>query len=119
MIRRVMYSIPSLFLLALVTFLLAKGALNIFLKERESAKTVRELEMKAALGESREIELQDYIERLKTEEGIIDEIKNKFSVVREGEHVAVIIDAHEAQASTSITKIPWYKKLWNAIIKSQ
>ncbi|MEK7227501.1 MAG: hypothetical protein AAB641_01245 [Patescibacteria group bacterium] len=114
--RRVIYSIPSLCLLVLLTFLLARGALGIFLKERESAKRVSELETKALAREKRQEELEAFIARLKTEEGIVDEIKDKFSVVREGEHVAIIVDAREDQASTSVTKISWYKRLWTAIM---
>lgn len=115
-IRRVTYSIPSLCLLALISFVMAKGALGVFLKERESANVLRELEAKALAGEERQKELEGSIERLKTEEGIVEEIKNKFSVTREGEHVAVIIDERSRATTTNTLEKAWYKRFWTAII---
>lgn len=115
-IKRVLYSIPSLCLLALVSFFLAKGALGVLVKERESSKVVRGLEAKALAGERRQGELDASIERLGTEEGIVEEIKNKFSVTRQGEHVAIIVDERSAATSTGAVEKAWYKRFWAAII---
>ena len=114
--RRLLYSIPSICLLALISFFLAKGAIGIFLKERESAMVLQELEAKAMAGEERQRELENSIERLKTEEGLVEEIKNKFSVTREGEHVAIIVDEKNRATSTDVSKKAWYKRFWTAII---
>ena len=115
-IRRVIYSIPSLIVLSAVSFFLAKGALGVMKKEWASSERSRDLEEKVAALALRELELKEEVLRLQTEEGIKSEIKEKFSVIQAGEHVAVIVDDRGASSSTDSSTLPWYKKLWLAII---
>jgi cell division protein FtsB len=117
-LRQLLYSWPSIGLLAVITFFLAKGAFQLVEIERDSAHKVSNLEAQAAKLELREKELQEDINKLRTEEGIIEEIKSKFSATREGEYVAIVVDEKPAAASTT-DDISWYKKLWNAIISEQ
>ena len=114
--KRLLYSVPSLICLSVIVFFLAKGAAGVMLKERESSGVVSDLEAKALAGEERQKELEASIERLKTEKGIMEEIKDKFSVTREGEHVAIIIDERRAATSTGVPERVWYKRFWAAII---
>ena len=115
-IRRIVYSIPSLIILSIIAFLLTKGALGVMNKERTSSELSKDLEEKAAALVLREQELREGVRRLETEEGIKDEIREKFSVTEEGELVAVIIDDRGASSSTDSSTLPWYKKLWLAIM---
>ncbi|MDO8424200.1 MAG: hypothetical protein Q7S54_01145 [bacterium] len=115
--RRLMYSIPTLCLLALVSFALAKGAFGIFVKERESSRVVRELEEKTLAAEERKSTLEASIARLLTEEGIVEEIKNKFNVTREGEYVAIIVDERFKATTTDVSGEIWYKRLWAAMTR--
>ena len=114
-----MYSIPSLMLLVAIAFLLARGALRVWGKERESAVNLSNLEKKAAALMLRERALRDGIARLETEEGVKDEIKERFNVTQAGEHVAVIIDEKRVSISTEDRVWPWYKKLLFAIMGSR
>ncbi|OHA89906.1 MAG: hypothetical protein A2832_02105 [Candidatus Zambryskibacteria bacterium RIFCSPHIGHO2_01_FULL_44_22b] len=114
--RRFLYSIPSIVILGLVSFVLAKGAVKIILKEEESRKRVEDLQAEVATMALREETLKRSIERLETPEGIEDEIKDKFGVVREGEHVAIIVDEKRAATSTDDSSAPWYKRFWGVII---
>lgn len=109
--RRLIYSIPSLILLFLVALLLLNGVIGVLGKEFASRKQARELEDKMALLRAREAELEVDIARLQTEEGIEKEIKEKFSVVQEGEHVAVLVDERKTASSTDDGEA-WYKKIW-------
>ena len=119
--KRLLYSFPSLCLLAILTFFLAKGALGVVGKERESAQRISMLEAKALALNGRKTELEDGIEKLQTEEGITEEIKNKFSVERPGEYVAIIVDERQKASSTVVvddknTLNNWWKKvksLWS------
>jgi cell division protein FtsB len=113
-----MYSIPTLVLLGLAAFFLTRGAIRVLEKERESAELTRNLEEKAAVLSSREAELGREISRLKTEEGIKDEIKERFNVTEDGEYVAVIVDEKYQATSTPPARPPWYKRFWNAIIRN-
>ena len=114
-IRRAIYSIPSLIILSLVAVLLAKGAIGVIGKERESARRVKELEEKVDALAIRELELKENVIRLGTEEGVKDEIRGKFSVILEGEHVAVIVDEKRSATSTDISVSPWYKRFFNVL----
>lgn len=114
--KRFIYSLPALIFLALITFVLAKGAIGVLGKGRESSEMMRDLEEKANTLALREIELKEDITRLETEEGIREEIRDKFSVTEEGEFVAVIVDERRATSSDGDNKSPWYKRLWAVII---
>ena len=114
-IRRLMYSYPSLLLLIVVTFFLVKGALNVTNKAWESSIRAKDLEGKVAALILREKELNEGISRLKTQEGINEEIKERFNVTQEGEQVAVIVDRRSASSSAD-SGLPWYKRFWVAII---
>ena len=115
-IRRIIYSIPSIIILSIIAFILTKGALGVMNKEWKSSELSKDLEEKAAALVLREQELREGVRRLETEEGIKDEIREKFSVTQEGEHVAVIIDDRGASSSTDSSTLPWYKRLWIAIM---
>ena len=113
--RRFLYSWLSLGILAIVTFFLVKGAFGIITIERESAARVRELESEAAALALREGELKDEIERLKTPEGVINAIKDKFSVTREGEYVAIIVDERLRASSSEKEGEGWFGNLWSGV----
>ncbi len=111
-----MYSFPSIIVLLVITFFLAKGAVKVMSKEWKSSDQAGGLEGKVATLILREEELRDGIDRLQTEEGIKEEIKERFSVTQEGESVAVIVDRKETSSSTDLSARPWYKRFWAAII---
>ena len=111
-----MYSFPSLALFLIFAFFLVKGAIGVVGKERESSARVSTLEEKARTLASREEELKYDISHLQTEEGIRDEVRERFSATEEGEYVAIIVDDKTVATSTDTSLWPWYKKLWNAII---
>ena len=115
-IRRIMYSIPSLIILLIVAVFLIKGAARILNKEIKSKKDSQNLEKKVNMLITRESELKDKILRLKTEEGIKDEMREKFNVAQEGEFIAVIVDERRTSTSTDDLILPWYKRFWNVIV---
>jgi cell division protein FtsB len=113
--KRALYSFPSLILLILLTYFLAKGTYGVMSIERESSQTVKKLEGEVALLSLRERELKDEINLLRTEEGIVEEIRRKFSVTNEGEHVAVIVEAREKEGNEGRKK-SWWRKVLDAIM---
>ncbi len=116
-IRRIMYSIPSLILLSIIAFLLAKGAVGVMDKKRDSSELSRNLSEEAVALTLREQQLKEEVARLQTEEGVEDEIRERFSVTQEGEFVAVIVDSRNVSTSTDTSMLPWYKRLWNVIMR--
>lgn len=114
--RRLIYSIPSLILLTFFTLMFVRGAIKMVAKERESNASLKNTKDRVVALTLREQELRKDITRLGTEEGIENEIRDRFSVIEEGEHLAVIVDDKKNATSTDTNKKPWYKKLWAAII---
>lgn len=115
-LRKTVYSWPALVLVALVAIFLVKGAWGILSIERDSASKVEDLESQNAALVIREQSLKDEIERLQTDEGKVEAIKAKFSAVREGEFVAVIVDERRKATSTEDKPKAWWEKWWSAII---
>lgn len=118
-LRRAIYSIPSLILLATIAFVLAKGAVKIVITEEASRVRAEALREQASAMAAREEVLRKNIVRLNTPEGVEEEIKAKFNVVPEGEKVAIIVDDKRSATSTDILEPPWYKRLLNAIIRNK
>lgn len=114
--KELLYSWPALILMVVLVFFLIKGSAEVMVKERESAKRVENLEKETEALSAREAELRDGIARLQTEEGIVEEIREKFSVAREGEYVAIIVDEKANASSTESTEGSWYKKIMGAIM---
>ena len=83
--------------------------------ERESAHKVTNLEKEALSLALREKKLEEDINKLRTEVGIIEEIKQKFSVTREGEHVAIIVNERSKATSSATSTIEWFKESWQSI----
>ena len=114
--KRLLYSVPSLVLLSALTLVLAKGAVGVLSKERLSEEQARILSEEAEALALRKNELKDDIASLETETGINEEIRRRYSVTQEGEHLAIIVDAKKSATSTDEGRKPWYKRLWAVII---
>ncbi len=118
-VRRAMYSIPSLVILAFVTFFLVRGGWRVVEKEQESRASSNELASKTTALTLRQQELKADLARLKTEEGIKSEIRERFSVTEEGELMAIIVDDDGSSSTTDRSTMPWYKKVWSVIMGNQ
>lgn len=114
-LKRALYSIPSLLLIAVAAFFLVKGALGVLKIERQSAAKVAGLEEDLDTLSSRKGGLQERIDRLGTDEGLVEEIRRKFGAVREGEYMAVVIETKEREVEDPSQDV-WYKRIWHAII---
>lgn len=88
-------------------------------REEESRRGAQDLAEKVAALSSREQALKADLARLKTEEGIKGEIRERFNVSQDGEFVAVIVDEKGVSSSTDKSVLPWYKKAWSVIMGSQ
>lgn len=110
--RSFLYSVPSLVLLVILTFLLARGAAAIMDKKNESAARLEELESENALLRDRQASLKAGIARLRTEEGIIEAIRSKFNAARFGEHLAVIVEERPKATSTEPGAIERIRRGW-------
>jgi len=116
LIKHRLYSLPSLFIFGVITIFLIHGAYGVMKKGIESRSKINILNDKKINLLQRQDELKNSIQTIQTEEGIDKEIKEKFSVSKEGEKVVVIVDPKPIATSTEAKSAPWYKRLWEGII---
>lgn len=91
-VRRVLYSRNVIIVLSIITILLVRGAFGVMQKNIESKKNVVLLNTQLEDARVKNQELTKNIAILSTEEGVESEIRQKFSVSKDGEQVAVIVD---------------------------
>lgn len=110
-----LYSLPVLIILLVITILCGKWAYSGVSKWQESEALKTNLESKAAILTQRQVELERNIAKLQTPEGLYEEIKRKFSVSEEGEHMAVIIDARYVASTTESKDEGWLDQWWDTM----
>lgn len=91
-LRKKLYSRGSFIILLCITTLLVRGAWGAWQKQRESGNNLSRVEEELYGARSRERELSQTIERIKTPDGVENEIRQKFSVVKPGEEIVLIVD---------------------------
>lgn len=91
-IRKILYSKASLVALAILLILVTNGAWGIYQKaaiaraERDrAARSLTDLETRTS-------ELQASLARLQSTNGIEEDVRKKFNVVRPGEDIVVVVD---------------------------
>ncbi|MBX4206221.1 septum formation initiator family protein [Candidatus Parcubacteria bacterium] len=110
--KNALYSFPSLAILVVLAFLLARGAAGIVVKERESARTLEALQASNASLTARQESLEEDVARLRTDEGIVEEIRSKFNVTRPGEHLAIVVLEKSKATSTGAGAFAGWKRGW-------
>lgn len=91
-IRRILYSRFTIALLLILLIFLLDALWGVYQKAHNASENKKRTVERLRVLEGREADLLASIEKLKTERGIEDEIRNKFSVVKEGEEMVVIVD---------------------------
>ena len=94
-IKQNLYSWWSMILLLLLAILFVRATWNVYLKYHASRMNLLSLEERQEAILQREIELRAKITDLESEEGLEKEIREKFSVVKEGEKVLIITGKDE------------------------
>jgi len=91
-LRRLLYAKPTIILLAFLVALLSHGAWGVYQKSKEAMAKQEKAEKELAGLLAREQELKGDIARLSSEEGVEEEIRERFMVAKEGEKVMIITD---------------------------
>ncbi|MDB5259388.1 MAG: protein of unknown function with transrane region [Candidatus Taylorbacteria bacterium] len=109
-LRRFMYSPWTLAALAIVVFLMAKGALNVNAKRQTSGEALGRAQLELGKLSERQKNLGTAVAYLSTPQGVETEIRTKFRVAKEGESVAVILE--DAVATTSPNNAASKRGFW-------
>ncbi len=113
-VRMIMYSKVTLFVLFVLVVLFCRGVWNVYQKEKFSRDGLAVAEKKYADLSVRKDFLESQIQKMKTEEGLEEEIRNKFSVTKKGEVSVLIVDSSSSTVEDSGDKIQ--KSLWQSFL---
>lgn len=111
-IRKLMYSPRVAFILLLIFVFLARGAWGAYTKERESRLNLKKIEQDYEKSLEREKFLLGEIERLNTEEGLEEEIREKFSVTKPGEEVVLVVESEESSSNEIIEEEGFWSRFF-------
>lgn len=99
----------GLFLLVfLVMILLLNSVKNVYKKKIEAEETLARMNSEVAELQDRKNDLNQSLERLKTEEGMKFEMRKRLNVSEHGESVAIIVN-DESKNSVKTEKTFWQK----------
>jgi cell division protein FtsB len=113
-IKHILYSWPFLLLLGLILLLFVRATWGAYMQERETDMVKEQRAQYLADLKIRESLIRAEIERLDTERGVEEEIRQKFEVAKDGEGIIVIVDAPEdTNSSTSNTPRGFFEKMFD------
>jgi cell division protein FtsB len=94
-IKKRLYSKTVLLILFIIIIFLAQSTWSVYKKSSLSRQNMEKAKGDLMRLQNRHSTLSVEIEKLQTEQGIEEEIRNKYRLVKEGESVAVIIDGED------------------------
>ncbi len=113
-IKEILYSRVTIVLLFVVFAFSVSNAWDVYKKSSFASDNKKIAEDDLIALEERESNLVRKIDRLKTDMGVEEEIREKFGFVREGEEVVVIVDSSEEKDENADsgfgTAREWWKK---------
>lgn len=93
-----LYSPVAIGLLIIVLLAMGRATWNVYGKQSESAEKRRQAETELNALKERQKVLTAELERLKTQEGIEAEIRENYSLAKQGEGLAIIITDEDQRA---------------------
>ena len=115
-IRRILYSKPVLVLLVVICVFLIKAGWSAYFEKIENVKKLTQANEELANVKTKETNLKESIDRLKTTEGIEAEIRDKYKVVKPGEKMLIIVDGEKPAEAAPILKKNFFQEMWSKII---
>ncbi len=114
-IRKIVYSKVTLVVLAGLLFVVSVGAWRIHQKA-VVAKTERDISARELSGsESRMKELQVSLARLRSNQGMEEEVRQKYTVALPGEEVVVVVDENAKKSENGEVPVSngWWQKIFS------
>lgn len=110
--KKKLYSIWTLLFLLVVIFLLTRGVIGVYEKEKSTKIDLQHLESQKADLENRYDAISKQANTLQTEAGLETAIREKFDVAKKGEGVIVIVDK---TVEKQIPKKGFVDKVWDTV----
>ena len=115
-LKRLLYSWPVLVLLFAVAFLMVRATWSAYQKEAVSLEGLKETKSEWQRLSDREAELNVAVERLETPRGLEEEIREKFSVAKEGEKMAIVVEGNSTREKETVVEDNFLRRLWNFLL---
>ena len=112
--KKIFYSKMSFVILFVLVIFLAKATYNIYKKSQLSADNYAETKRDYESLKARKEMLESEIGRLKTDNGVEEEIRSKFNVAKPGETVVVVING---SSSSSTDAKNYHKSFWSSFLE--
>lgn len=100
-IHQIVYSRPMLVLLVVLLVVTLNSTWKMYEKASLAREQKNRLEKELEDLKSRELELEAKIANLKTERGLEEEIRGRFSVAKNGESVVVVVDPSSGEGTST------------------
>jgi len=115
-LQRVIYSRPSVLLLAMLLGLLVYAAWNAYGTEREQAARQQDLSQKLAGLEARKAELSKSITALDDPRGVEAGLRERYDVGKEGEQSIILIENGEEESQQVDETTSTQKGFWQRLL---
>ncbi|MEO8638081.1 MAG: septum formation initiator family protein [Candidatus Taylorbacteria bacterium] len=113
-LKSILYSRVSIVLLLILFFFIARSTYEVWGKQSESQGKKNQAQTELEKLKARQEELSGEISRLKTPEGIEEEIREKFKMAKENENMAIIVDTEEKKPAP-VEKVGFFEGLVNSV----
>ena len=116
--KKIIYSPFTLFLIFVVLLILLRALWGVYKKEQTSEQYLEQEQQQLTSITSRQKELAQSVDYLKTDAGVEAEIRSKFRVVRDGESIAVLIDNDASttpKTATTTVQKSWWRSFWDSV----
>ncbi len=114
--HKIIFSWITIIVLILIVILLTKGIIGMYGKNSNASIRAQDAQKDLLKIEERERILNKNLSRIKTSKGVEEELRRKFDVAREGEHLLVIVDK-EIEPEIEVIKESWISSLWHKFVK--
>jgi len=114
--HRIAFSWVTIVLLILLSLLLARSVFSMYQKNNRARERAQDAQIELTKVEERKALLSKSLEHIKTSKGVEEELRKKFDVAREGEHLLVIVDK-EVKPEVKTKETSWFGGLWRKLVE--
>ena len=114
--HKIAFSWVTILSLVFVMFILTKGVFGMYQKNVRASERAQDALIELAKVEKREASLSKSLGHIKTSRGVEEELRRKFDVSREGEHLLVIVDK-EVEPEAEQEASSWFGGLWRKLVQ--
>ncbi len=104
-LKALLYSKPAAAVLIGIAILLSSSVYERFTREREVALRRHELEAKLLDLKGQAAALEAEVERLRSDRGIEEELRDRFEIAKSGEQVIVIVGGEQGTTASATAEV--------------